>query len=356
CLARWSLGAAPPALAEDEPVPDVPAQPTGEVQPTTREPTRTFSVGAGYSTDDGFAAMTRVAQSDPFGTGKGLALSALLTERRQALLLRYDDPSLLGTSLELRGDLYSVRKQHSGFRREATGGALTLTERIAPGLDAFISYRVEHVDVAPDAPALAIRGVAARAWRGGMVGTMRVGTIYSSVDEQVYPRRGTVIGSALEVADETLGSDIRYLRTDAWFSHHRPLGPLTLHLDGRLSSISDGAPLSERLHFDGSADVRGYAPGAIGPVDPATRHPTGGNLAWTARAELEVPVVRAAGLSVAAFYDAGGVHARCGGETGSSVGFGVIWRSPIGPMRFDFAFPLAGDDRETQFLFGFATF
>ena len=78
--------------------------------------------------------------------------------------------------------------------------------------------------------------------------------------------------------------------------------------------------------------------------------PEGGNLMWTARTELETPSV--ANLSLSGFFDAGGIYTKDTGHTIGSVGVGLIWRSPIGPLRFDWAVPLEGADRSTRFIFG----
>src|SRR5262249_1334177 len=110
-----------------------------------------------------------------------------------------------------------------------------------------------------------------------------------------------------------------------------------------------GVPMSERLFLDGSSDLRGYAPGSIGPIDALGR-PIGGNFAAFGHAELEVPLVRSIGLAATTFYDVGGIFDKTGGgQIGSSAGFGILWRSPIGPLAFDWAYPLEGKGR---FVFG----
>ena len=342
-----------PLLAHAEPE----ERPPGEVPPAKlplipkREPTGSFEVGAGYSTDDSFRFRARVAQSSLFGTGKQLSLTATLDKRREDFVIAYVDPALLGTQLRLHADLFARSWEHPGFTREGVGAQLALARRIAPGLDVFAGYRVEAIEVEPNDITIA-RGIAGEPlWRGGTVSALRAGIKYSNLEYPEYPRRGTTAGASIEIADQSLGSDLAYTRTDAWLSHHRPLGPFTLHLAGRMRTITD-VPLSERLHFDGSSDIRGYAPGAVGPKDPVSGLPTGGNLSWTARAELEAPLVPAADLSLAGFVDAGGLHGRDGGEDALSTGLGLIWRSPIGPLRFDVAFPLGGEDRGPRYIFG----
>lgn len=111
-----------------------------------------------------------------------------------------------------------------------------------------------------------------------------------------------------------------------------------------------GVPLAYRLFHEGHAEVRGYA------LDEAS--PVGDNAEAIGRVELELPVIPKWGLSIAGFADAGvryNTDAAWGPSTGllqRSVGASIIWRSPIGLLRFDWAVPLDGPKEDTQFLFG----
>lgn len=345
-LAALLTGLVSPALAEHDPVTDV--QPAGEVQPEKlelmpkRKPTGTFTAGMGYASDEGFMGMAEIDQPRMFGTDKGLKLRTMISERWVESFARYEDPTLFD-SLQLRADLYSRTKRYRDFRREAVGGEVTLSERVAPNLDLFVGYKLEHVTVEHGATSLFRSTTGDDTWRSGLISAVQAGVNYSTIapSDRRYPKRGTTAGASIERADRRLGSDIDYVRTDSWFGHHRGLGPFTLHLSGKLSTIT-GVPRSERLHFDGSSDVRGYAPGAI--------MRTGGNLMWTARTELETPSV--AGISLSGFFDAGGIHTKDTGETIGAVGVGLLWRSPIGPLRLDWAVPLAGEDRAARFILG----
>ncbi|MBA3452819.1 MAG: BamA/TamA family outer membrane protein, partial [Deltaproteobacteria bacterium] len=199
-----------------------------------------------------------------------------------------------------------------------------------------------QIEVTPDTGVLARGSQATDPFRGGRLAAIRAGIDYNTLDHPFAPTRGTRVGTSIEIADRDLGSEIQMIRTDAWLSHHRPLGPLTLHLAGTMSTVSDGAPFSERLHFDGNRDIRGYAPGALGPRDPLTGMSLGGNLKYTARGELEAPLLPRAGLSLAGWVDAGGILTHGAQWSAASVGVGVLWRSPIGLIRVDLAVPLDG--------------
>ena len=140
-------------------------------------------------------------------------------------------------------------------------------------------------------------------------------------------------------------------------------------------------------HFQmGPNLVRGFAPAGIGPRDLASPSldSLGGSMYWGASVEAQSPIPyipRDVGLKVAAFADAGSLWdykgpqfwavtgervSSCFGATcpidqsmqvRASIGAGLIWNSPFGPLRFDYAIPLLKEpqDRIQRFRFGGGT-
>ena len=345
-----------PALVPPEASPAPPPDPV----PAKRKPTGRFQIGVGYSTDDKFMASAEIAQDNLFGTGQRLSLGAKISARQQLFRLGYDLPHLLGSDLELRTELVNRRDQLPGFVRSGVGGGVTLLRPLGDHLTGFIGYRVEQITTTIDDP-IAARGDLPPpvTSRDGRIASLRGGLAYSTLDQPFLPTKGMSLGATVEIADPRWGSEIQLTRFDGWGSLHAPLGPLTLHLGGSVSTVSSrdaaGVPLSERLHLDGSSVVRGFAPGALGPRDARTGLSLGGNFEYTGRAELEAPLFRSAGISAVGFVDHGGIYDLGGaGSNGTSIGFGLIWRSPIGPLRFDWAFPVGGDG-SPHFVFGLGT-
>lgn len=106
----------------------------------------------------------------------------------------------------------------------------------------------------------------------------------------------------------------------------------------------DHIPTRWRFFAGGDSSVRGFDYRTLGPVD-SNGDATGGSWVATASAELDVPVRDR--WSVAFFADAGQVGLddnRSFDAAPVSVGFGVRWLSPVGPVRVDFAFPMEGTD------------
>ncbi len=345
-----------PGEATDDEAP-APTEAPAPRPPPKRRPTGRFEIGAGYSTDDKFIARAEIAQDNLFGTGQRLSLSAKISAREQLFRVGYDLPHLLGSDLTLRTELTNRREQLPGFVRSGAGGGVTLVQPLGEHVTGFFGYRVEQVTTTIDDPIAARSDLPSPITsRDGRIAALRGGLAYSTLDQPYLPTRGTSLGASIEVADPRWGSEMQLTRFDGWASLHQALGPFIAHLGGSVSTVTSrdagGVPLSERLHLDGSSVVRGFAPGSLGPRDGATGLSLGGNFEYTARGELEAPLIRSAGISAVGFLDHGGIYDRSGaGSSGTSVGVGLIWRSPIGPLRFDWAFPIGGDS-SPHFVFG----
>jgi outer membrane protein insertion porin family len=227
---------------------------------------------------------------------------------------------------------------------------------------------------------------------------------YNSVDNNKSPTKGLLAELRQDFAGA--GGDVRFVRTagDVWGYHEVvPDIVAALHLQGGhitgwgCGQNNDGSLLntpSECLrmldHFQmGPNLVRGFAPAGIGPRDlsrlalTGTGDALGGTLYWGASVELQTPIYflpKDAGIKIAAYADAGSLWNYQGptswAATGevlsgsicaappcpldnamhirSSVGVGLIWNSPFGPLRFDYAVPLTQEpyDRTQRFRFG----
>jgi len=118
--------------------------------------------------------------------------------------------------------------------------------------------------------------------------------------------------------------------------------------------------------------IRGFEYGGIGPYDAATGEQLGGTTYFNASVEAQFPfpiVPESFGLRGAVFADAATLYgnkiaptngltvAGTGMEWRASIGAGLIWASPFGPLRVDFAIPVMKEssDEEQNFNFGMST-
>jgi outer membrane protein assembly complex protein YaeT len=168
-----------------------------------------------------------------------------------------------------------------------------------------------------------------------------VGLIKSYLTAQVFrqvPRTNQMVFAASARLGTAVGFARDVLRLDA--DGHPVPGP-----DGQpaVDSIED-LPASERFFAGGDTTVRGFALDQLGTPETIDRNgfPIGGNAVAIFNAELRVPVV--GGFGLVGFVDTGNVFARTGdldfGQFRSAAGFGVRYRSPVGPIRIDLGFKI----------------
>jgi outer membrane protein insertion porin family len=198
---------------------------------------------------------------------------------------------------------------------------------------------------------------------------------YNTLDNNKSPTNGLAVRFTQDFAG--VGGDVNFIRSSVDARNYYELLPDVvgvLHLQG--GNISGWGDKSLRMldHFQmGPNLVRGFAPSGFGPRDltPGTTHDSlGGSLYWGASAEAQTPLYflpKEVGIKLGTFVDAGSLWDYKGptswsvtGETlqvadsgsiRSSAGVSLIWDSPLGPLRFDLAYPLTKESYDrTQFF------
>ena len=217
----------------------------------------------------------------------------------------------------------------------------------------------------------------------GRVITSAVGytLAYNTLDNNKDPTTGILATLNQDYAG--VGGDVSYLKTVGDVKLYTPIvsdivGVLRIQ-GGVLTDTGKGIRMLDHFQM-GPNLVRGFAPVGIGPRDITEgtyKDALGGTKYWGASAELQMPfwfLPKEIGLKGAVYADAGSLFdyqgATCraatlecltvGGDDGlirSSVGVGLIWQSPFGPLRFDYAVPLTKGkyDRTQEFRFGGGT-
>jgi outer membrane protein insertion porin family len=189
---------------------------------------------------------------------------------------------------------------------------------------------------------------------------------YSTLDNNRSPTGGLYAEIKQDFAG--VGGDVNFLRTSGEARNYFEVLPDVVGViklqAGNVEPWGDKDLRMLDHFFMGPNLVRGFAPAGIGPRDltPGTNNDAlGGSMYWGASTEFQTPLYflpRELAIKAAVFADAGSVWGYKGitswdqtGETlqvgldspsmiRSSVGVGFIWDSPLGPLRFDFAYPL----------------
>ncbi len=189
--------------------------------------------------------------------------------------------------------------------------------------------------------------------------------VFDSRDDPLEPTRGLFLGADAQLSLGMLGGEsfLRgYLQAA---SVHRLRSDLVLVVSGRVGlagSLAQGTPdlpLPERFFAGGDYGPRGFAVDAVGPQLPASsgpdHYPRGGNALVLSGGELRYNVTRA--FQLAGFLDVGNVYEQVDlialGTIRRSVGLGVRYRTPIGPVRLDWGYVLDHRKDEARSRFHF---
>jgi translocation and assembly module TamA len=183
------------------------------------------------------------------------------------------------------------------------------------------------------------------------------GTLMSRTrtDDPILPTRGTFLSADLHGSGEVLGADTRFvrLRLDGRLLH--PLGAR-----GRLVARStfgtmavedfDVLPASERFFAGGDQSVRGFDLNSLGPRNEDGLV-IGGRYLFTASFEYDHTIRGPWGMAV--FIDGGDAFDHFGDSLEYGAGIGARYRTPLGMLRLDFAWPLTDGDEGLHIHFGF---
>jgi translocation and assembly module TamA len=162
----------------------------------------------------------------------------------------------------------------------------------------------------------------------------------TQADHRMRPRQGSRLNLELRGAHESLFSDASFVQLLAAGKWVQPLGKgrLLLRTDTGVSLTPDFTqlPASYRFFAGGDQSVRGYEYQSLGPEN-ASGDVVGGRYLLSASLEYEYPIQGA--WSAALFVDAGNAFDAWSDGLKRSAGIGLRWRSPVGPIRLDLAFP-----------------
>jgi outer membrane protein insertion porin family len=337
---------------------DVAEQETGE-----------WNFGVGYSMVDGVVGNVSVSERNFLGFGQYVKLSTTYGQYTKSLGLSFIQPYLLGSRASLGVDVFGKESASSSWQSYGTasyGTGFRLGLPITDELGAQLRYSIYNQSVTIDQSqasstiSLPIQQAAAAgpAW----VSMIGYSFAFDTRDNKRSPTEGLSAEYKQDIAG--LGGDVNFIKTSEDARYYQPITSDVTGI-GRVQSGwltpwgGKDVPLLNRF-FGGPTLVRGFAPNGIGPRDltpGSTRDNIGGTAFWgtSAEAQASIPYLPSDfALKFAVFGDAGSVwgggnvpalsQSFAVGSAGvmrSSVGAGLIWGSPFGPIRVDYAMPLS---------------
>ena len=344
------------------------------------QPTGEFSFGVGYSSGDGAVGDVSLTERNFLGRGYNMRVSLGAGTSSRSFEFGFTDPYFLGRRISAGVTVFRRTNDENSFRSydfDTTGGGVTFGFPITEDFTVQTGYRVELQEISVDGDkcdgvggddvSLAICDADPET----LVSSVFYSLIYDSLDSRADPHEGIFAKFTQDFAG--VGGDVRFLRTTGSASYYREILPdrdvvglVKVH-GGHIFGIGQDVRLLDSF-FKGGETIRGFATSGFGPRDVGPDDALGGNIyaAGTAEVQFPLPVFpRELGFNGAVFADAGtlfdtdytaadlgpGGLLRDNASVRSSVGGSLLWKSPLGPLRADFAYVLTSESYdETQWF------
>ncbi len=318
--------------------------------------TDTFSIGAGYSSFDKVIGMTQVSFNNLGGRAQRLVGQAALGARTTQFSLSFTEPWLLDKPLSAGVDLYNWKTEYDTYTKNSLGGALRFGFPL--NIDEYtrgsVRYGYDNAEITDilDTAATVIKEMAGR----NVTSSMTFGVERNSKDRPWDTRSGSVNSLSVEYAGGVFGGDSYFTKYTAKSAWYFPMWWNTVFMvEGRAGYVVERPggrlPVYEKFVLGGIDSVRGYEYASISPRDPATDDAIGGEKMWLYKLEYIFPVLKEQGLRGVVFFDAGNVFRKEEDfefKARRSVGTGVRWYSPIGPLRLEYGWKLDPRTGETS--------
>jgi len=322
----------------------------------TEQSTGDYGVTAGYSTSDGILGEVSLTERNFLGRGQYLRVALGASESGKTFDLSFTEPRFMGLNVSAGIDVYhriNDENSYNYYGSTATGGQVRFGVPITADLSSTVFVGGEHKVVAdvedPFSQVVADGATYDKAFVGYSL-------TYNGVDNVKRPTEGLYA----TFTQQYVGWGYNHVRTEARARYFMPLledsgiiGSVR-GTAGVINNLSDGEVNSVEAFNVGSNLVRGFESRGFGPRLQAGEA-IGATMYAGLSAEVEFPIPvlpENYGLRGAVFADAGYVGGEPGHAGGtldllsvdsplrSSVGASLIWDSPFGPLRGDFAYVL----------------
>jgi outer membrane protein insertion porin family len=353
-----------------------------------------LSIGAGYTTGGdtpGPSVEGSITERNFLGRGQFIRFSAGGGKDSRDYSFSFTEPYFLGRRIAAGFDVYNRTRNYDNYNSETTGATVRFGLPITQTLSTLVAYNfskedyeLDDCDIVPIAvnpnrnncglSQAIIEGVEQSPWyKSSVSGSI----VYNTIDDVKNPHEGFYANLTTEIAG--LGGDAKFVQVTGRGSYYHTLSEefdivgLLVAGGGHIAGYGSDSSLRIFDQFESNDRmIRGFEYNGIGPYDARTGDQLGGTTYFNASAEAQfpVPVVpESFGLRGAIFADAATLYgsslneenglevAGTGMEWRASVGAGLIWASPFGPLRVDYAIPVVKNDRDVEqnFNFGIST-
>ena len=358
------------------------------------KPTGSLQVGAGYSSTDKVSLTFGISQENVFGSGNYLGLQVSTSSYNKSITLSATDPYFTPEGVSRTVSLfystsrpyYSVDGNYKlvhqggsvkfgvpfseldkvffgiGLEKYVFNPGVNVTYTVVDGVSYYTGVPQAYSDYfGCTRSSSTVVSDCSKSSQWGI--PLTVGWSRDDRDSALIPTRGVLQSANLEVG---VGGDMRYLKSDYQYQQYFPINKqYTLAVNGQLGyakALSGQTyPVFKNFHAGGLGSIRGFEQNSLGPRDSITDSAVGGTKKAIFNMELSTPFPGAGNdrtLRLYTFLDAGNVFTerdatmtdaqwRAQRKLRASMGLGISWISPLGPLRLAYAIPIQYQKEDT---------
>ena len=340
-----------------------------------------FNIGAGFSQTQGLVFNVGLTQENLFGSGKRLSLNVNTDRANTIYSAAYTNPyyTLDGISRTLSAsfrDRNASQELINNFQTSSGDVNVSYGIPLSEFNTINMGYGYSYISITPSLTNPSSDVTQFVEENGDTFNSLTLNTSFShdTRNRTVFATSGIqhILGMNMTIP----GSDLEYYKLSYITKNFFQLSSATTLLVRSNIAYGNGygknssLPFFERYFAGGIRTVRGYESNSLGPRDPVTNLPIGGNLRVTAGADYIFPIPfmekPPSSVRLSAFYDIGNVFldnaptfdSTTNGfqfdQLRTSVGISFVWISPIGPLRFSWAKTINEKQGDTLRAFQFS--
>ncbi len=337
--------------------------------------TGSLGLNFGYSTMDGVLGSIDIAEHNFLGKGQTVELGISRSSKKADIVFGFTEPKFADRNLELGFDIFTSTKnqsRESSYSERSKGLVLRMGYGVTEYLYHKLHYSISKKKLSfEDKVSEFIKAQPTKRVSSSIGHSL----IYDRLDNRINPTSGYLLKFGQDLAG--LGGNVKYIKNTLTGSYYYPLykDKVILNLIGRagdIRGIGGKKVYTDNNFFIGEEYIRGFDVAGIGPrqkynnTDPTSgkkggigdiHGALGAKTFLTGTVEMQFPIglPKDYGVRGAVFSDVGSAFGNDAykfkdapskdkmydnKKWRSSYGFGIIWDSPFGFIRLDYAWPI----------------
>ncbi|MEN6310868.1 MAG: POTRA domain-containing protein [Acidobacteriota bacterium] len=293
-------------------------------------------------------------RSNVFGLAAQLSVMGQYSNVERRAIVSWSQPYLFGAALRPSLLGWIEREDRTSCVFERRGGSFNLSKLLQRNLIVIGTFSWSRTDLSHlEVPETEID----RRLQHYATTLFSVSVALDRRDDSFNPEKGYFVSVVSELAKPLFGTESDFWKTFYKFQYFKPVAPqFVFSLLSRVGLAQGTMSLPERFFAGGSNSFRGRYFDYLGPKDAETDKPVGGQALLLLNTEMRFPIIPTfRELSGGVFFDLGNVFSAIRdirvGDLEAAVGFGLRYKTALGPVRLETAWNLGAPDGRKKALF-----